>query len=97
MPLTLIEITVLEWMADGLTIGEIARKALVSGSTVRTHRRKIFEKLKVDNANEAISAAYRTGLLQVDGGTGTYEAGYRAGLSVASEALRSLRDGEPHA
>jgi DNA-binding NarL/FixJ family response regulator len=46
---------VLELIAEGLTVKEIADRASVSNNTVRTHIRHIYEKLQVRSRVEAVN------------------------------------------
>lgn len=57
------EIEVLRLYAQGLTISEIADKMYVTGDTVKFHRRKLFDKLGVNNITEALSYATNYKLL----------------------------------
>lgn len=51
------EIQILEFSARGLTINEIAEKICLSTDTVKFHRKKIFNKIDVQNISEALSYA----------------------------------------
>lgn len=51
------EIQILEFSARGLTINEIAEKISLSTDTVKFHRKKIFNKIDVQNISEALSYA----------------------------------------
>ncbi|MDY3547805.1 helix-turn-helix transcriptional regulator [Riemerella anatipestifer] len=51
------EITILELSARGFTINEISEKIFVTPDTVKFHRRKIFDKLSVQNISEALAYA----------------------------------------
>ncbi len=57
------EYEVLLFMAEGLSDKEIADKIFVSVTTVRTHIRRIYDKLLVKNRTEAISLLSRFQLL----------------------------------
>jgi two-component system OmpR family response regulator len=59
------EIEVLQLVADGLSQGEIGRRLVVSPKTVGTHTERIFKKLGVHSRAQAVSYAYRLGLLDV--------------------------------
>ena len=50
-------------LKQGLTINEIAEKIFISPDTVKFHRRKLFEKMGVDNITEALSYATNNKLL----------------------------------
>lgn len=54
---------ILTLYARGLTIIEIAEKLFISPDTVKFHRRKLFEKMGVDNITEALSFATHSKLL----------------------------------
>lgn len=58
------EVQVLERMALGYTMQETAEFLGVAMSTVQTYVRRIYQKLGVKSKVEAISAAYKRGLLQ---------------------------------
>ena len=55
--LTKREIEILRLHAQGLTISQIAEKIFVSSDTVKYYRRRIFERLGVNNIVEALSYA----------------------------------------
>lgn len=57
------EAEILRLYAQGLTINEIADKIFVSPDTVKFHRRKLFEKIGVQNITEALSFATNNKLL----------------------------------
>lgn len=57
------ETEILRLYAGGLTITEIADKIFVSPDTVKFHRRKLFEKIGVQNITEALSYATNNKLL----------------------------------
>lgn len=57
------ETEILVLYARGLTINEIAEKIFISPDTVKFHRRKLFEKIGVDNITEALSYATSNKLL----------------------------------
>jgi DNA-binding NarL/FixJ family response regulator len=50
-------------MAEGLPDKEIADKLFVSVNTVRTHTRRIYDKLLVNNRTEAINMLHKFNLL----------------------------------
>jgi DNA-binding CsgD family transcriptional regulator len=56
----------LRLIGEGATNQEIAARLQVGGSTVRTHLQHILEKLGLENRNQAVLYAIRTGLV---GGT----------------------------
>ncbi|TBO41391.1 response regulator transcription factor [Pedobacter kyonggii] len=51
------EIEILQLHAQGLTINQIAEKIFAAPDTVKYYRRRIFERLKVNNMVEALSRA----------------------------------------
>lgn len=57
------ETEILRLYASGLTITEIADKIFVSPDTVKFHRRKLFDKIGVQNITEALSYATNNKLL----------------------------------
>ncbi|MFP3590500.1 response regulator transcription factor [Chryseobacterium sp. SIMBA_038] len=57
------ELEILSLYASGLTINEIAGKIFVSADTVKFHRRKLFEKIGVNNITEALAYAKNNKLL----------------------------------
>lgn len=57
------ETEILRLYAGGLTITEIADKIFVSPDTVKFHRRKLFDKIGVQNITEALSYATNNKLL----------------------------------
>ncbi|GAB4523354.1 MAG: response regulator transcription factor [Anaerolineales bacterium] len=58
------EIEVLQAMAQGKNTGAIARALFISENTVKTHVRRIFEKLDAHNRAEAVSKALQMGLIR---------------------------------
>ena len=58
------EAQVLERLALGYTMPEVAQFLDVSVTTVQTYARRIYRKLDVHSKIEAVDAAYRRGLLQ---------------------------------
>src|SRR5262249_37922762 len=57
------EIDVLRLVADGLSNPEIAKKLYLSAETVKSHLRRIMEKLVVDDRTQAAVKALRQGLI----------------------------------
>jgi DNA-binding CsgD family transcriptional regulator len=55
------EIEVLVLVRDGLTNAEIARRLIVSPTTVRTHLENVFEKLDVHTRTAAVARAFNPG------------------------------------
>lgn len=54
---------IIRGVADGLTDKKLADRLFISPHTVRSHIRKIYEKLHVHSGPEAVSKAIRTGIL----------------------------------
>jgi len=54
---------VLVLMVDGLTNKEIAKELILSHLTVKTHVCNILGKLLADNRTQAVSTAFRKGLI----------------------------------
>jgi DNA-binding CsgD family transcriptional regulator len=54
---------ILDLLASGLSMSEIAKKLTLSTETVRNHLRSVFRELHVHTRLEAIAAARRLGLL----------------------------------
>ncbi|SDP41251.1 response regulator [Desulforhopalus singaporensis] len=64
--LTLREREVLQLIAEGLSSEQIASRLFLSVKTVSTHRRKIMEKLKIDNLADLVKFALREGLISLE-------------------------------
>ncbi len=60
------ELEVLEWMATPNTYKQIALQLYVSEETVRSHAKKILEKMSQPNRAQAVLAAMRIGLIKLD-------------------------------
>lgn len=58
------EIEVLECLAKGMTTSQIAETLFISDNTVKTHVRRILEKLEAGNRTEAVSKATVMGLIR---------------------------------
>jgi two-component system NarL family response regulator len=56
---------VLKLVACGLANKEVATRLAISETTVKTHLRSVFSKLRVLSRTEAIAAASRRGLVQL--------------------------------
>lgn len=57
---------VLQLLADGLSVGVIARRLYLSESTVKTHITKIYDKLGARNRASAVMAAIKEGLVRAE-------------------------------
>jgi DNA-binding CsgD family transcriptional regulator len=57
---------VLALIADGHSTGEIARTLWITPETVRTHVRRLLDRLDARTRAHAVSIAYREGLLPSD-------------------------------
>ncbi|MER5857275.1 response regulator transcription factor [Streptomyces sp900105245] len=55
---------VLDGMARGLSIPQIAQELFLGTSTVKTHAQRLYEKLKVSDRAAAVAEAMRRGLLE---------------------------------
>jgi DNA-binding NarL/FixJ family response regulator len=63
-PLTRREIEIVEYLARGLSYGDVGTALGISANTVRAHIRSIYDKLVVASKTEAVMVALRLGLLQ---------------------------------
>ena len=57
------ELQVLRGMADGKSNAEIGRELFVSEDTVKTHARRMFRKLGVNDRAQAVAIGFRRGLV----------------------------------
>jgi DNA-binding NarL/FixJ family response regulator len=57
MPLTQRELEILQWIAEGMSNKEVARKLKLSLFTVKSHVQKILSKLQATDRNEAVERA----------------------------------------
>ena len=57
------EVEVVEFLAQGLTAGDVAEKMCLSVHTVNTHRKNIFKKLNVNSTTELVRYALKTALI----------------------------------
>jgi DNA-binding NarL/FixJ family response regulator len=57
------ELTVLRHLARGLSYKQVASEVGISLDTVRTHVRRLYRKLQVNNVAEAVAQAIRAGLV----------------------------------
>ena len=62
-PLSPKELNTLRLLVSGLTNKEIAEKAFVSPNTVKTHIKKIYDKMEVNSRAQAINRARELGLI----------------------------------
>ncbi|HET7668076.1 MAG TPA: response regulator transcription factor, partial [Mycobacterium sp.] len=60
------ELEVLQLLAEGFGVADIARQLYFSESTAKTHISKIYEKLGAANRAQAIMRAIKSGLLADD-------------------------------
>jgi DNA-binding NarL/FixJ family response regulator len=56
---------VFQLIAEGHSTGEISEILCISSSTVKTHRTKIMEKLKIENTSQLIQFAIRLGIVDI--------------------------------
>ena len=59
------ELEVLELVADGLSTREIARRLWVTEETVKTHVRRLHDRLGARTRAHAVAIAYRSGILRL--------------------------------
>ena len=64
-PLTKSECAILKEIALGKSTKEIANEKNLSFHTVNSHRKNIFRKLKVNNAQEAVRQAIKSGIIEL--------------------------------
>jgi DNA-binding NarL/FixJ family response regulator len=57
---------ILRLLASGMSVAEVSSQLFVSTSTTKTHMAKLYEKLGAANRTQAVMAAVRLGLVQVD-------------------------------
>jgi DNA-binding NarL/FixJ family response regulator len=60
------ETDVLKLLAVGMSVSEVSQQLFVSASTTKTHMARLYEKLGATNRTQAVMAAVRLGLVQVD-------------------------------
>jgi DNA-binding CsgD family transcriptional regulator len=60
------ELEVLALIADGRSTGEIAERLWITVETVRTHVRRLLERLDARTRAHAVSIAYREGMLPAE-------------------------------
>ncbi|GGM81333.1 DNA-binding response regulator [Longimycelium tulufanense] len=61
------EVEVLRLVASGLSNVQIARRLFVSETTVKTHLRRVFRKLEVNDRTAAVASALLSGILSQPG------------------------------
>lgn len=66
LPLTDVQLTVLELLSHGLTLPAISRQLTVSVNTVKTHCRRLYARLGASNAPHAVRVGFEAGLLSTD-------------------------------
>jgi DNA-binding NarL/FixJ family response regulator len=57
------ELQVLRGMCEGKSNGEIGRELYLSEDTVKTHARRLFRKLGVNDRAHAVASGFRLGLV----------------------------------
>ena len=57
------ELQILELIASGLSNKEIAERIFVSENTVKTHSKRLFEKLNARRRTQAVAAGKELGIL----------------------------------
>ncbi|MFC4056722.1 response regulator [Planomonospora corallina] len=67
-PLSARELEILVLIAEGATNREVAARLFISEATVKSHVLHIYTKLGVNDRAAAVAAAFRRGLLTLDGG-----------------------------
>ncbi|GAA3140225.1 response regulator transcription factor [Planomonospora alba] len=67
-PLSARELEILSLIAEGATNREVAARLFISEATVKSHVLHIYAKLDVNDRAAAVAAAFRRGLLTLDGG-----------------------------
>ena len=60
------ELDILSLIAKGFNRREVAKLLDISANTVATHVKKIYQKLHISSRAEAVSEAYRLGLIKMD-------------------------------
>lgn len=59
-----LEMRYLGYLAEGLVYKEMAHKETVSHETVKTHLKRLYNKLDARNGAQAVAQAFRSGVLQ---------------------------------
>lgn len=62
-PLSEREVTILKFIARGLTSEEIAAQLKISPLTVKSHRKNMIQKLKAKNSSELLVKAFERGII----------------------------------
>ena len=57
---------ILELLASGASVAEVASRLYISQSTAKTHMSKLYDKLDANNRTQAIMAAVRLGLVKAN-------------------------------
>ncbi len=65
--LTVREVQVLQQVARGASNADVGRALHIGEATVKTHLLRAFDKLGVADRTAAVTAAYRAGLVDLDG------------------------------
>jgi DNA-binding NarL/FixJ family response regulator len=65
--LTTREVEVLQLLAEGMTLHQVARRLRISPRTVETHVRKTYRKLGVHNRVQALREAVALGVVRIEG------------------------------
>jgi DNA-binding NarL/FixJ family response regulator len=65
--LTAREVDVLQLLAEGMTLHQVARRLRISPRTVETHVRKTYRKLGVHNRVQALREAVALGVVKIEG------------------------------
>lgn len=63
------ELQMLQALADGRTVVQVAADIHVSLATAKTYVARLYTKLGAHNAANAVDIAYRTGALKVEAGS----------------------------
>ena len=71
-PLTEREMQILHGMSNGLANGAIGRELFISEDTVKTHARRLFNKIGAVDRAHAVAIGLRTGLLSPTEDTGNW-------------------------
>jgi DNA-binding NarL/FixJ family response regulator len=58
------EMQVLQGMAAGKSNGQIGRELYLSEDTIKTHARRLFRKMRVNDRAQAVASGFRSGLVR---------------------------------